>query len=63
MYNPLEEDRLLRMKLIVEQIVEDAGKGDYTAIEELLCHVPEQSQVGFLNEARQEQYARATSLS
>jgi hypothetical protein len=34
----------------IEQIVIDAHSGDYTAIEELLTHVPEEILIGFLAE-------------
>lgn len=63
MYNPLEEDRKTLMKLVVEQIIEDAEKGEFANIQDLLWHVPEQSQLGFLNDEREDQYAQATSLS
>jgi hypothetical protein len=35
---------------VIEQIGIDVRRGDYTAIEELLTHVPEEILIGFLAE-------------
>jgi hypothetical protein len=35
---------------VMEQILIDISAGDFTAIEELLSHVPEQYLVGFLSD-------------
>jgi len=36
------------LKAVVKQIQEDAGHGDYTAIEDLLKDIPKKRLVGFL---------------
>jgi len=36
--------------LVIEQIIQDVGNADYTAIQELLCYVPEERLEGFLSE-------------
>ena len=42
------------LKAVVKQIQEDAGHGDYTAIEDLLKDIPKKRLVGFLKEITNE---------
>ena len=36
--------------LVIEQIIQDVKNADYTAIQELLCYVPENNLKSFLSE-------------
>jgi hypothetical protein len=36
--------------LVIEQIIQDVKNADYTAIQELLCYVPEKNLKSFLSE-------------
>jgi hypothetical protein len=36
--------------LVIEQIIQDVKNADYTAIQELLCYVPESNLKSFLSE-------------
>ena len=36
--------------LVIEQIIQDVKNADYTAIQELLCYVPETNLKSFLSE-------------
>jgi hypothetical protein len=36
--------------LVIEQIIQDVKNADYTAIQELLCYVPEANLKSFLSE-------------
>ena len=38
------------INVVIEQILIDAGREDYTAIAELLTHVPEEILVGYLSD-------------
>ena len=44
------------IKAVLEQINDDVGYGDYSAIEELLLSVPRQKLIGFLPESLWERY-------
>ena len=39
--------------LVIEQIIQDVKNADYTAIQELLCYVPEANLKSFLPEEKQ----------
>ena len=52
-YDPADDDYLesqTLIDLVIEQIIQDVKNADYTAINELLCYVPEANLKSFLSE-------------